>query len=184
MSAASYPHIFQPGQIGTLKLKNRIIFSPCESHFATTEGEVTQRLIDYFVRRAEGGASMLVVHSAQACTKVDPNDTFAGSLRVDDNAHLPMLSELTEAVHRAGAKIAILVSTGGGASAMGAPPVPALCAISVPGRTGRPTLGTGRRSPRRPPGRCDKMTHPRAVRPPRRLEGPRRPSVAQPGMAR
>ncbi len=119
--SASYPHIFQPGQIGTLKLKNRIIFNPCESHFATTEGEVTQRLIDYYVRRAEGGASMLVVHSAQACTKVDPNDTFAGSLRVDDNAHLPMLSELTEAVHRAGSKIAILVSTGGGASAMGFP---------------------------------------------------------------
>jgi 2,4-dienoyl-CoA reductase-like NADH-dependent reductase (Old Yellow Enzyme family)/thioredoxin reductase len=119
--SASYPHIFQPGQIGTLKLKNRIIFNPCESHFATTEGEVTQRLIDYYVRRAEGGASLLVVHSAQACTKVDPNDTFAGSLRVDDNAHLPMLSELTEAVHRAGSKIAILVSTGGGASAMGFP---------------------------------------------------------------
>ncbi len=121
MNAASYPHIFQPGRIGSLNLKNRIIFSPCESHFATTEGEVTQRLIDYFVRRAEGGAAMLVVHSAQACTKVDPNDTFAGSLRVDDNAHLPMLSELTEAVHRAGSKIAILVSTGGGASAMGFP---------------------------------------------------------------
>ena len=120
-NATTYPNIFQTGRIGSLMLKNRIIFGPCESHFATTEGEVTQRLIDYYVRRAEGGASLLVVHSAQACTKIDPNDTFAGSLRVDDNAHIPMLSELTEAVHRAGAKIAILVSTGGGASAMGFP---------------------------------------------------------------
>lgn len=118
---ASYATIFQQAQIGSLTLKNRIIFGPCESHFATSEGEVTQRLIDYQVRRAEGGASMIVVPSAQACTRIDPIDPFAGSLRVDDNAYMPMLYELTEAIHRAGAKAAILVSTGGGASAMGFP---------------------------------------------------------------
>jgi len=121
MSASSYPNIFQPGQIGSLQLKNRIIFSPCESLFETSEGEVTQRLIDYYVRRAEGGAALVVVHTTHACTKIDPIDPFPGSLRVDDNVYVSMLSELTEAVHRAGSKVAILVSPGGGASAMGFP---------------------------------------------------------------
>jgi 2-enoate reductase len=121
MTAANFPNIFQPGRIGSLTLKNRIIFGPTESHFASSEGEVTQRLIDYQARRAEGGAAMIVVPSAQACTQIDPIDPFAGSLRVDDNAYLPMLSELAEAIHREGAKAAILVSTGGGASAMGFP---------------------------------------------------------------
>jgi 2,4-dienoyl-CoA reductase-like NADH-dependent reductase (Old Yellow Enzyme family)/thioredoxin reductase len=113
--------LLQPGQIGTMKLKNRIVFNPLESLFATVNGEVTQRLIDYYVRRAEGGTGLLVVHSAQACTQLDPIDPFPHSLRVDDNAYIPMLSELTEAVHRAGAKIAILVSAGGGVQAMGFP---------------------------------------------------------------
>jgi len=116
-----YPHIFQPGTIGNVQLKNRIIFAPCETGYATVDGEVTQKIIDYYVRRAKGGAGLLVVHSTQACAKLDPIDPFAHSLRVDDNAYIPMLSDLTEAVHRAGAKIGILVSAGGGAAAMGFP---------------------------------------------------------------
>ncbi|MGB9498373.1 MAG: NAD(P)/FAD-dependent oxidoreductase [Dissulfuribacterales bacterium] len=114
-------YLFQDGTIGTMSLKNRIIFNPCETAYATVDGEVTQRIIDFYVRRAEGGAGLLVVYSTQACTKIDPYDPFAHSLRIDDNAYLPMLSELTEAVHRAGAKIAILVTAGAGAYSMGFP---------------------------------------------------------------
>lgn len=116
-----YGCLLESGRIGTMELKNRVVFNPLESLFASVEGEVTQRLIDYYVRRAEGGAGLLVVHSAQACTRMDPIDPFPHSLRVDDNAYIPMLSELTEAVHFAGAKIGILVSAGGGVQAMGTP---------------------------------------------------------------
>lgn len=116
-----YKKLFEPVSIGLLKLKNRVVFTPTESLFASASGEVTQRVIDYYVRRAEGGAGLLVVHSAQACTKLDPVDPYPGSLRVDDNAYIPMLSELTDAVHQAGAKISINVSAGGGAQAMGFP---------------------------------------------------------------
>lgn len=116
-----YEGLLRAGKIGTMTLKNRIVFNPLESLYATVDGEVTQRLIDYYVRRAQGGAGLLVVHSAQACTRIDPIDPFPHSLRVDDNAYIPMLSELTEAVHFAGGKIAILVSAGGGVQAMGMP---------------------------------------------------------------
>jgi 2,4-dienoyl-CoA reductase-like NADH-dependent reductase (Old Yellow Enzyme family)/thioredoxin reductase len=116
-----YTHLLEPGGIGRMRLKNRVIFGPCETLYATVDGEVTQKIIDYYVRRARGGASLLVVHSAQACTRLDPIDPFPNSLRVDDNAYVPMLSELTEHVHRAGSKIAILVSAGGGAASMGFP---------------------------------------------------------------
>jgi 2,4-dienoyl-CoA reductase-like NADH-dependent reductase (Old Yellow Enzyme family)/thioredoxin reductase len=114
-------YLFKPGQIGTLKVKNRVVFSPCETLYATVDGQVTQRIIDYYVRRAEGGAGLLMTHTVQGCTKIDTNDPFAHSLRIDDNAYVPMLSELTEAVHRAGAKIAVLVSPGSGAQSMGFP---------------------------------------------------------------
>ena len=117
----TYEHLLRPGSIGRMQLKNRVIFGPCETLYATVDGEVTQRVIDYYARRAEGGAGLLVVHSAQACAKLDPVDPFPNSLRVDDNAYVPMLTELTETVHRSGAKIAILVSTGGGAASMGFP---------------------------------------------------------------
>lgn len=115
----TFEHLLRPGKIGSLNLKNRVVFNPCETLFTTVGGEITKKGIDFFVRRAEGGAALLVTNSAQACTRLDPIDPLPHSLRIDDNAFIPMLEELTESVHRAGAKIAMLVSAGGGAQAMG-----------------------------------------------------------------
>ena len=116
-----YPHLLSPGKIGNMELKNHIIMGPTETLYASCNGEVTQPIIDYYVRRAKGGVGLIVLHSAQGNTKIDPIDPYAGSLRMDDNAYIPMLSVLTEEVHRAGAKIAALVSPGGGAQALGFP---------------------------------------------------------------
>lgn len=117
----SYLHLLSPGKIGKLQLRNRVIMGPTETLYASCCGEVTRPIIDYYVRRAKGGVGLIVLHSGQANTKVDPIDPYAGSLRFDDNAYIPMLSQLTEEVHRAGAKIAALISPGGGAQAMGFP---------------------------------------------------------------
>ena len=114
-----YEHLLEQGNIGKMKLKNRMIFPPVESVLGTINGEVTQRVIDYYVRRAEGGASLAVVHAAQACSKLDPFDPATHSLRVDDVTYIPMLAKLAESVHLAGAKIALLVSPGAGAQAYG-----------------------------------------------------------------
>ncbi len=116
-----YPHLLSPGKLGNLELKNHIIMGPTETLYASCNGEVTRPIIDYYVRRAKGGVGLIVLHSAQGNTKIDPIDPYAGSLRMDDNAYIPMLSVLTEEVHRAGAKIAALVSPGGGAQALGFP---------------------------------------------------------------
>ena len=40
---------------------------------------------------------------------------YPGSIRVDDNMYVPMLSDLAEAIHRYGAKCTINISPGGGA---------------------------------------------------------------------
>ena len=116
-----YEYLLKPGRIGKMELKNRIIFNPCETVYATVDGQVTQKIIDYYVRRAQGGTALTVTHSTNACTKLDPTDPYMPALRVDDNAYIPMLAELAEAVHRAGAKIAMLVSAGAGAQSTGFP---------------------------------------------------------------
>lgn len=55
----AYPHLFSPTQIGTHRLRNRIVHASMSTHYAEG-GRVTPRLIDYYVSRARGGASMLV----------------------------------------------------------------------------------------------------------------------------
>lgn len=116
-----FEHLLQPGKIGNMTLRNHVIMGPTETHFASSDGQVTQREIDYYVERAKGGVGLIVTHQIAGNTKLDPIDPYPRSLRLDDDAYIPMLCELTEAVHLEGAKIAPLVSPGGGAQALGTP---------------------------------------------------------------
>jgi len=116
-----FKHLLEPGKIGNMTLRNHVIMGPTETHFASTDGQVTQPEIDYYVRRAKGGVGLIVTHQIAGNTKIDPIDPYPRSLRLDDDAYIPMLCELTEAVHLEGAKIAPLVSPGGGAQALGTP---------------------------------------------------------------
>ena len=116
-----FPNLLSPGKIGSLELKNRVVMGPTETLYASSDGEITDKIIDYYVERARGGCGLITVHSAQGATKVDKIDPYPGSIRVDDNMYVPMMAELTEAIHRAGAKCTINVSTGGGAQSLGFP---------------------------------------------------------------
>ena len=55
----AYPHLFSPVKIGARSLPNRIVHASMSTHYAD-RGRVTDRLIDYYVNRARGGASLLV----------------------------------------------------------------------------------------------------------------------------
>ena len=117
MNNMPYPTLFSAFQMGRLVLRNRIQMAPTETLYASACGETTKEIIGFYRRRAQGGAAMIVVHSIQGNTTVDGIDPYAGSLRIDNDAFIPRLSDLTEAVHEEGASIAALVTLGGGAKA-------------------------------------------------------------------
>ncbi len=119
--SAKFSHLLEPGKIGNLEIKNRVVMGPTETLYATSDGEITDKIIDFYVARAKGGCGLITVHSAQGATKVDKIDPYPGSIRVDDNMYIPMMSDLTEAIHRYGAKCTINISAGGGAQSLGFP---------------------------------------------------------------
>ena len=127
-----YDKLLEPGKIGRLQLRNRIVMSPTETHFTASDGMLTWPEIAYYERRARGGVGLIITQQTQACAKLDPIDPYPRSARLDDDAYIPMMSELTEAVHLQGAKIAVLLSPGGGAQAMGAPYDTGLSGIDEP----------------------------------------------------
>lgn len=131
-----YDNLLKPGKIGRMDLRNRIVMSPTETHFTASDGMITWPEIDYYTRRAKGGVGMIITQQTQACTKLDPIDPYPRSARMDDDAYIPMMSELTESVHLQGAKIALLLSPGGGAQAMGAPYDAGLVGIQEPMNVG------------------------------------------------
>lgn len=105
-----FPHLFQPGRIGTLEIRNRIIGSPMERNYCTAEGRVTQRYIDYMAARARGGAGLFYTEA----TYVDPRGkgrTYQMGLHDDDL--VPDFARLVRAVHRHGGVIGPELNYGG-----------------------------------------------------------------------
>ena len=63
MAKSRYDRLFSPGRIGTLQLKNRLVYPPMGTNVCLG-GDVSDRLIAYHEARARGGAGMVIVENA------------------------------------------------------------------------------------------------------------------------
>ncbi|ENO97455.1 NADH:flavin oxidoreductase [Thauera phenylacetica B4P] len=105
-----FPHLFRPGKIGSLEIRNRIIGSPMERNYCTAEGRVTQRYIDYLEARARGGVGMLYTEA----TYVDPRGKGRGlQMGLYDDDLIPQFRKLVRAVQKHGARIGPELNFGG-----------------------------------------------------------------------
>lgn len=92
-----FHHLFQPGQVGKMEVRNRIIGSPMERNYCTVEGRITQRYIDYLAARARGGVGMMYTEA----TYVDPRGKGRElQMGLHDDDLIPQLARLVTAVHR------------------------------------------------------------------------------------
>lgn len=117
----THPRLFQPGRIGSMQLANRIVMPAMGTNYANEVGGVTSEMIDYYVRRAQGGVGLIITEVCATATLIDPFRISCRTLRADDDCYIPGLYLLAEAVHNSGAKICLQLTTGGGAQARVAP---------------------------------------------------------------
>ena len=52
--------LFEPGKIGRLSVKNRIVMAPMGNSLVELDGRLSQRGIDHYVARAKGGTGLIV----------------------------------------------------------------------------------------------------------------------------
>ncbi|MFQ6090516.1 MAG: NADH:flavin oxidoreductase, partial [Candidatus Bipolaricaulia bacterium] len=97
--------LFEPGVIGRMRLKNRIIMPPISTNLAGEDGTVTDRLIFHYAERARGGAGLITVENA--CVDYPLARHGAAQPRIDDDVFIPGLRRLVRAAHEAGALIAV-----------------------------------------------------------------------------
>ncbi|MFC2037421.1 FAD-dependent oxidoreductase [Chloroflexota bacterium] len=103
-------HLFQPITINGMTVRNRIVVPPMDTGFGSEEHEVTDQLVAYWRRRAEGGIGLIIVEY----TSVDPGGRCVPTqLGVYEDRFIPGLRRLTEAVHEHGASIALQIHHGG-----------------------------------------------------------------------
>ena len=95
--------LFQPGNIGTLRLENRLILPAMGNNLADDEGKVTERLLDYYQLRAKGGVGLVVIQF----TSVTAEDTTPRHMALYDDKFIPGLRRLVETIHGEGAKACV-----------------------------------------------------------------------------
>ena len=92
-------------------LRNRMVMPPMETNLATEHGEVTDALIQSYVRHAQAGLGMIIVEFAYV--RLDGRARVQ-QLGVHDDAMIPGLKRLAEAVQACGAVVGLQISHGGG----------------------------------------------------------------------
>ena len=97
--------LFQEGRIGRMTLRNRFVQAPIFTQFATTWGEVDDRLIEYHRARARGGVGLIILENT--CVDWEVGRSAGHPIRIDNDRFILGLSDLAEAAHNEGAKIAV-----------------------------------------------------------------------------
>ena len=100
-----FPQLFQPGQIGTMSLKNRLMMAPISTNLAAKDGTASERLIFHYAERARGGAGLITVENV--CIAYPLARHGAAQPRIDDDMFISGLRRLTDAIHQGGAKATV-----------------------------------------------------------------------------
>ena len=103
--------LFEPGKIGKLSIKNRILMCPMGvGGLEEPQGGLSQRGIDYYVARAKGGTGLIITGLTRVSREIEP--PLEDKLIIDSKTCVTWLNELAEAVHDYGAKVAIQLTAG------------------------------------------------------------------------
>ncbi len=108
--------LFEPIQIGHVKIKNRVAFAPTHMGYCSHRGEVTDQLLGHYSARAKGGAGLVIVEGTGITGK--HAFTMGRGVVCMGAFYRKGLRELAEAVHFGGAKAFVQIFLGQGAQAL------------------------------------------------------------------
>lgn len=100
--------LFTPLTIGTLEVKNRI-FMPAMHLNMARNYQVTDRLLDFYAARAQGGAGMITVGYAS----VDELSAYPAHIGAHRDEYLPGLASLAKVIQQGGARAAVQLNHAG-----------------------------------------------------------------------
>jgi 2,4-dienoyl-CoA reductase-like NADH-dependent reductase (Old Yellow Enzyme family)/NADPH-dependent 2,4-dienoyl-CoA reductase/sulfur reductase-like enzyme len=87
----------QPGRIGPLRLKNRVVMAPMGTNYSTTDGLSTERDKLYYEERARGGVAMIMTEAMVVTEHARPHNN---SLCIYHDRFIPGLASIVEAIKK------------------------------------------------------------------------------------
>lgn len=104
-----FKNLFSSVNIGTLKLKNRIVMAPMDPGLTNPDGSISERLIDYYEERAKRGVGMIITQFTAVA-----NDQRMDSPGVYSDRLIFGLNYLAETVKAYGTRIFLQIAHHGG----------------------------------------------------------------------
>lgn len=98
----NYESLFRPIKLGSLEIKNRLVMPAMDSGTTDENHHFTEQSIAYFSARAKGGFGLIIPEYIAVSPYGIGNSKEAG---IWDDSFIPNLTELTDSIHRYGAKI-------------------------------------------------------------------------------
>ena len=130
-----YPRLFSPFEIGSVRLKNRLVHAAMTTGF-TTDGKITDALLNYFVSRARGGTAAIILEP----TNMHAGQTDPRRPHVFNGSNQESLKRLVDAVEQEDCRLLAQIQDSGRGrreqgrndAAIGASPLPDDLSWSVP----------------------------------------------------
>lgn len=113
----TFGKLLKPAQIGTMRLKNRVVMSPMDFKYVNgnfSDSTITERVVDVYRARAKGGVGLIITSHVKAEQKLDPYPKSLLFPIMDREERIKEFANLADAVHLYGAKIAAELSPGSG----------------------------------------------------------------------
>lgn len=95
--------LLQPIQVGSLTLKNRIMFPPLTTGYEERDGSIGARSLAFYERLAKGGAGLVVIGD------VAPVMTASPTPKLCDDRQIPTFKHLADAMHAYDCKVALQI---------------------------------------------------------------------------
>lgn len=117
-----FERLFSPLRLGPVTIPNRIVMAPHGVAFPAGYGGAVDRVIDYHVERAKGGAGLIVMSNFLFPPSWRRLASWGGNLetsplgtldRIDDPDLVPSYRRLVEGVHAAGARFVSQLNASG-----------------------------------------------------------------------
>ncbi|MDR0697327.1 MAG: NAD(P)/FAD-dependent oxidoreductase [Christensenellaceae bacterium] len=95
--------LFAPISIGSCDIKNRIAMAPMHLGLGTFDGTITQKMTDYYVARAKGGAGIIMLEITRVNDKTGATAFAQPALSHD--YQIGKLREFCQKIHKYGSKV-------------------------------------------------------------------------------
>jgi 2,4-dienoyl-CoA reductase-like NADH-dependent reductase (Old Yellow Enzyme family)/thioredoxin reductase len=101
MESRSFRNLLKPLTVNNLELPNRIVMPPMDCNYAGLNGEVTDRMVEHYEKRAKYGVGLIVI---EATSVVSDCKNLFGQPLISENEHIRGFSNLVERIHAWGTK--------------------------------------------------------------------------------